>query len=254
METEPFAKIKDYTQTPEVIQSFSPVHLAGMFEIAGGLRFIRRRVGKGKKEHRVASPIMRISDNNVQGIDRLQQLLGGRTELANEESKAWIIERSNAAELAIAMKPFAPSRRTIISAIKQWADFDELPEERIKIADSVAGKYRDKVTAKNYAQLVKNPNFVAGVFDARGSISTTARDNIINLRIVIASQNKALLEALKSHYGFGFVTLAESAGTKKTIKGQPVTRKTDTWQWIIDNEGSNELLNKIGKYIRLRLP
>lgn len=144
-------------------------------------------------------------------------MFGGRT-LAekNVNSYRWYIKSEDAVELAVFIQDYSPSRAEAIAAFQNWINTEDLAE-RVVIAREFNEAARTEQTSalkEKYKDLVKNPLFVAGIFESRGLLFSRKRgDQTLDPVIIINSENVQLLEAIKEKYGGGISLATDNSRT-----------------------------------------
>lgn len=185
--------------------------LGGLFSAGGLMGFQienhkRQLKGGEETQHIYAYPVITYNDNHEAKIDRLKGRFGGRKfgPERNTNSWKWHIKSDGAVELAVLMQGYAPSRAETIAAFQNWRDTEDLAE-RVMIARELNQAIRIKqisIPKEAYENLVKNPQFLAGVFASRGRLYHEKREDHVSDPIIrMNSENAQLLEAIKERHG-----------------------------------------------------
>lgn len=231
------------TQNLRVYQA--PFWLAGAFEIGGGIWFqIRNSSG-------TITPHLSIGDNDQQRMQTLKGLCGGSVYRGGTGSWYWRASGYRAAFLAEIMEGKAPSRNEVLLAFQNWQSSTN--EERKIITEEIKDKERIPVTPSDYALLVKNPEFVAGVIDARAIVgSMTGKNRFKYDYLQVASTNGALLEALNQEYGGYQVEKYIAQGDTVKISTRSTIAKQDSYKWTVFHRKWRELVQTVGPNLKLR--
>lgn len=223
--------------------------LAGFMEAGASMRLTIVRNHQNGHETPQARPEIIYGDTNRQRISLLRGLLGSTGKPRQSKSTEYAVVRGNeAARMAHSIRPDAPSRQSIISAFLEWSQAD-FTEDRVDIAKRVSGRrVVDRVSPDDYARLVSEPDFVAGVIDCRGRASSIERPDkndlsywVTNL-LKVNSVNGALLHALQQKHG-GQLVQVGAQGETVTIRGRKVSLKNNIFEWILGAENATRLLS-----------
>lgn len=147
-----------------------------------------------------------------------------------------------AMDFAVAARPFAPSRDFVLQCFLEWAtgylQTDILLAEKYQKHPNPS---RLAIPTEQYLEKLKNPYFLAGVFDSRGIYSNTPRaDNLGKSRrmLRLRTKNKNLLEALCIHTGVQI--------SKPT--------QTGSREFRVSGTKCEEILSPIEKHLRILNP
>ena len=183
-------------------------YLGGAFEAGGWMgAFLHGTVVKGKK-YSYGNLGISLNDSEEETMIAFQSIVGGKI-YKEKGDNSWALKVSSRGIplIASAIENYAPSRSEFIALALLW---DEMTiEERIEAVtefkDSIGPGGRVKVDVTQYQNLVRLPEFLAGVVDARGKPAVTqrhgVRENTQDPSIRIGSPNRALLEAIQIEYG-----------------------------------------------------
>lgn len=183
---------------------------SGFLEVGGAFYFDTQF----KNGNPIVVPVISYTDNDLSRVYKLQQALGGTV---NEGSSKWSIRNLEAVSLAERIRPFAPARQHQIDNFSLAADLSHL--ERVELAEqhSRSSRFID-VPVDEYYCLINDPNFLAGIYDSRGSLASTSDNEPV---IYISTQNKSVLDAIKSE--FGGSVIEDKKPPAKGIRKRPST-------------------------------
>lgn len=183
-----------HSETREKIPLNSSVWLGAVFEVGGGMGFMISR-------KRYAYPYIQYHDTDRARVQHIFSSLGGEPHLLHPKLNSWKFRISNEKVPSIVeeIKPFASSRQKMIAAFEQWESVSV--RERMEIAQQHRARDRVNVAVEEYVRLLTNPNFLAGVIDARGIWSPSKTRDKSHPRLLVVTRNKPLLNALQSLYG-----------------------------------------------------
>lgn len=240
-------KLKQTIDFKEIPQFGLPFWLAGFLEIGSGVFFERRKTGTHGREAPYAFPVMSFSDHELKRLEIMQKIIGGRLKpIKHSRSIHLLVEGDQASWLAYSIRPYAPSRTTIIDAFLEWSAAT-MTEDRVALAQQYRGRRIINSTAVyNYTNLVTTPQFVRGVIDGRGNVGyreTSGKAEVTWIHPVVnfLSINGPLLEAMHSTYGGNF-HIVHRAGDTVVIRGEPVVLKNNSAQWTIGTGLMKELI------------
>jgi len=156
-------------------------------------------VSSSRKGIPIPTPYLQLQDNERTRVLKVLNALGGGT--CSPKRKSWYfrISSSNVPQIVLPFRPYAPSRLEMIDAFQAW-ELASIAKRR-KIAQENRAKDRTAVDAQTYRQLLQNPDFFAGVLDARGIWSPYSRRNRRYPRAQIISRNETLLVVLAQEIG-----------------------------------------------------
>lgn len=226
----------------------------GMAAWAGGVVEVSGTLGFNIQKKRLVYPQLQITDSNLNNISKLKELAGGRVyPHSNGTSHSWVLGGKNIYRLTETIKGFAPSRALAIDAIQLVEQTDV--HERLKIVQEYNSEREElpSVTEKDYYELVNNPQFTAGIIDAKGSISAleTWREEYgyVTPQLSLFLQNLPLLNVLKDKYG-GSVSQIISEGQDLNIEGRKTIAKSNRYVWTARKKSLENLLVDIGQYLQ----
>lgn len=239
--------------------------LGGFFEIAGMVSLqqgtTKRMTLTGIREHTYVYPVITYADDNPRNIKALQENFGGEGRLRNRSKKSWEYKAQKrlAFQLGEAMYTYAPSRQEILLAFQNIQTTESL-EEKLQIRQETRQRQRQKVTSEAYFPFVQNPEFIAGVLDARGMLGhnenygSNAEDpdaSYVYPKINICSTNRPLLEAIKRTYG-GHDTTLFYAGDQTEIDGEQTIITKDSVRWEVNLKDTQNLVGEVSPYLLLK--
>lgn len=179
-------------KTPEEIKFASRKYLAGIFEAGGSfsVNVYEGRIQCG----------LNFTDVSNETIGAIQKLFDGSEErLKDVRSNRWAItDTQKIASILVGIYEFALSRRVQIESFMEMLGASG--QEKIAIGKSFP-KERERVSEQEYNELVNDPSFLAGVFDARGH--TYFYENYGLHRINMQSKNISLMNAIQKAYQGG---------------------------------------------------
>lgn len=243
----------EFEQTPgltpnperqEVDPTTSARWFAGALEVGGTVGL---GIKRGKKGYITASPFITFTDSNEQCNQNLKQEFGGSIPPSNP--REWRLSGYKAAEIIANLEPYVVSRREIVLAVQNWLNSDTA--ERVEIAQQMKGYNRYQVgSMEEYARIVTDPVFVAGVLDNRGNIYPSSDKGYISPRVAVQSRNKGLLDALQKQYG-GRVVLNLEVGTKRTLGKNIIEAKRNSYEWVVTTAQARNLIQVTSDYLKL---
>lgn len=188
----PALKPIEKPRTPEEIKLASRKYLAGIFEAGGSftVNVYEGRIPCG----------LHFTDVSRGTIGAIQALYDGSEErLRDVRSRRWgITDSQKIAAIVEGIYEFAPSRKAQIESFIEMLGASG--QEKIAIGKSFP-KERERVAEGKYDELVNDPSFLAGVFDARGH--TYFYENYGLHRINMQSKNISLMNAIQKAYQGG---------------------------------------------------
>ena len=223
----------------EIDPTTSARWFAGALEAGGSVGFgIQTR----KNGHRAAYPFLTFRESKEIFNESLLKRFGGGVYRRGRNSLEWRITGYKAAEIVADMEPYVVSRKEV-TAMKNWLNADTA--ERVQTAEEMKGydRYQDG-SVDEYERLMRDPMFVAGVLDYKGTIYGHHDKQYIYPRVTIRSKNRNLLSALQSHYG-GEVSIALEAGTESAIGDYTFQTKKDSYEWTSIGAGARELIRSV---------
>lgn len=207
----------------------SPKWFAGALEAGGGLYLTIRKTRKRHNVYTYSCPEVAFHEPKEEFVDALQAEYGGY-KMRHGNSWSWRKAGYEVAELMAEAGPYVVSRTEMVTALENWLQADT--SERVQIAEQMKGYDRfGDGSVEDYAELVRHPEFVAGVIDNRGSITNVNnQENGEPSLLAITTQNKPLLEAIKRQFNLGRqVRVVSEAGRITKFAGQEVTIKKTSW-------------------------
>lgn len=247
----------DRDEFGEGVGNVDPIWFAGMAECAMNFGFNIGMTKSGSQELYYAKPVIQMTDNHLDRISALKSVVGGNYYHYRGGSYLWVFRGYKAANLAVSLKDFAPSRIEVITAFENWLNTDDR-EERLEIAGDFKASDNPYVDMDMYLPLVRLPQFTAGIVDARGEIYTVEQPPVgvenptywwVSQRLLVHSWNEALLEALASIYG-GSVQTRVSRG-RRSIWGSEWEGESIGHYWQLGSRNFGTLWEDIGSYVRL---
>lgn len=216
------------------------IWLGGAFEVGGGIYYSIH-----ERDNAVVSHI-EISDSSPTVLEKLHRELGGSFRpRSKSKSFVWIVSGHEASHVAISMNPFAPSRRGIIDIIEELGR-NKNPKERVAMVRRFREEeVADSTKAEDYSELVRIPEFVAGVIDVRGAVYSSPVVPRHPPQLRVHTTNKPLVEALIREFG-GEMTLDSSKGS--IVAGRYVTKK-DGLHWALGMEKTAGLYQFIKQHL-----
>ncbi len=198
--------IIESTHIPEFkeISDEDAKYLAGIFEMGGGMSMrpngrMRYTSTKWPLDMCVISKLY-FNDNNENVIIDLQKRFGGYVvKVEKKNSWRWTVQDLKATEILEQVKPYAPFRSPQIDAFSRLWDGITI-DKQLDLANAFTQHLhgvKDYPDPTAYSGLVKDPDFLRGVYAGRGaqynhSSSETLRFN---------SQNISLMTALGQEFG-----------------------------------------------------
>ena len=231
-------------ETPKVLET--PYWIAGVFEVAGSIQFTI-------KKQKYTYPVMTMGDNSLQRMTLMTGICGG-TIHRNYQSNTWewYLTGRRVAELALSMKDKAPSRKTALNAILDWASSPLC--DRLAITSEFDSKQRDSVDPSAYQTNTTIPEFLAGIYDSRAIpryFPSRQKPDATYPRLNIRSLNRALLLALFQQFG-GSIYHDDFKGDIQDIDGQPSKIINDSYNWNLSGENLVKFLTVIRPCLKLR--
>lgn len=219
--------------------------LAGALEAGGTIGFAIQR----SRGYTYGVPFIALHEPNESFVGLLKTEFGGSNR-PQRNSWEWRLSGPKVAELAAAMEPYVVSRKEMVMAMQNWMQADTA--DRVQIAKDMKGydRYQDG-SQEEYEALVKDPLFVAGVLDNRGSIYSSSENGYATPRIDVYSKNQPLLSALKERYG-GKVYVKTEAGIIITIMQRAFEVKKDSYVWTISHARARALIESVLDHLRIR--
>jgi len=200
--------------------------LGGIFAAGGRMAFNFKNQTKShagiERKYSYAYPVITFADANSKKIDKLKEMFGGRVKVKHKDEKSftWYLQSGNTVEFARALLGFCPNREEMIMAFENWENVNV--EEQLRVAKDF--KNTEVPKAEDYKNLVRNPQFLAGVLTARGGLSNAFRRGSPRETVLFfSSTNKQLAMALKQEYGAGIMPVGEKSN--QTTFGEAATTR-----------------------------
>jgi hypothetical protein len=226
----------------------NPAWLGGFFDI-GGSAWINRQVAPRVHSQYVSYLFgLNYSENDKQIVDSLSKYLGGNVyERTGVHSFDWRLFGKKALVLGTLMEDYSPSRQwaiDIMQSINASTDAEE-KEEFYRQYRKREGKAEN---TDIYKDLVNNPQFLAGVLDARARISDYSYSGP---RLELYSSNRPLISAIEQKYKGSMIVL-DKAGTTEMVKDVEYPVKKDRFEWQARTHTIEELYRDTEKFLVLR--
>lgn len=247
------------SESHESLQSYSPAWLAAIFEVASSIDFHTIRPMQKSGIRTYSYPLLTITDSDPDKMQKFQGIVGGRVYVnIKRGSNQWYIMGQPAVDIAIDMAPHAPSRTKIIEAFVNWENAGSM-EEKVEIAQEMKSHNRTDVKEEDYENLVRDPDFLAGVIDSRGSIFMSEHISPrgtsygwVNPQLDINSTNIALLKALRNEYD-GHTHINYEKGETIEVSSREYVAKKTSARWGAGDEICNKLAQITEGRIKLNL-
>lgn len=229
-------------ESVEIIPMSKCAWLGGVFEAAGGEMYC-----SVQKRNNTVIPHVGMSDSDQTVPERLYRDFGGSFRCISPNSFLWIISGHEASRIAMSMALFAPSRREVIDLIEKL-DQNRNPGERV----AMVREFRERKVAgfnqaKDYSRLLRLPEFVAGVIDARGAVCSSFSTVNHQPQLRLHTSNESLIDALIKKFG-GEKTLHSSKGSIVSIDGM-YTAKRDGLCWSLGMEETAPLYRFVSQHL-----
>ncbi len=198
-------------------------------------------------------PYIEIHSHDQSLLRRLLEVYGGHT-----KQRFWNKGGYTAAEIVASTLPFTVARREHAIAMQNWLNAESLAD-KIAIAHDLRGKtWQQNTEPESYAELLKNPAFIAGIFDSRGYMyirtANSKSDKAGHAQYVqVGSKNLGLLRALESSFG-GRAKVTVPAGTAIDIRDTVVETQVDTHIWRALSSEAVNFLRFASPYLQTALP
>lgn len=232
-----------------VILSQAP-WLAGTFETGGSMSIaLSRRPQNGAGENQTKNVVPFLSRNGKKNaLDYLKDLFGGRVRHQKGMSWQWELAGTPALLLARQMKPYSPSRQTAIRAFED-TELAASYYDKKQIADNLKENgLLDEVTVDQYRELVRNPAFLAGVFDTRGHVYKIEKSGYL---VYFYSSNRPLMEALELATG-ATIDINCEAGTEVTVRDRVFVTERDSLKLPLTTSQTQMLLQRIEPHVQMK--
>lgn len=223
-------------KTPEAHEAdvVSRKWLGGFLDINGSVYFT---IASPRNTEPYSWPAIRFSEENRGVMERVRSAFGveGLSIVPSKQDKSntLTITRHKAADILLSAGPYAPSRKTVARYVAWWRRATTT-RERYQAALSYKEAKNREVAADggDYQRLVKCPQFVAGLIDAKGCPFDFGEAHRVGLRIY--SQNNTLLQRLHEQY----------CGSEPIEGG-------GTYYWSVESSDYSELLASVWPYLRV---
>lgn len=198
-------------------------------------------------------PHIEIHSHDQLMLRRLYEVYGGSI-----KDLFWGKGGYTAAEIVASTLPYTVARREHALAMQNWLNAENI-DEKVRIAGELKGRaWQEDSEPESYAELLRNPAFVAGIFDSRGYMQVrtahTDRDKEDHAQYVhVGSKNIGLLKALESHFG-GVVKVVKPAGTIINTGDTSFETQVDTIAWEVLSSKALNFLQFVGPYLQSQLP
>ena len=191
-------------------------------------------------------PRVSVGDNSREKLIKLKNILGGTVSgggSRGESQHLWTLGQSSLVVcLAEHMQQFVPSWQETIWAFLSWAETDSM-EDRLEIAQMANGEEDNNFTINDYLPLVRDVEFLAGVFDSRGMLKD---------RLLVRSKNGSLLAALQFVYGgFHDVTVEKGTVWAGRERGVIYTSSSESYEWRVTAETHREFKHQLDGHLKL---
>ncbi|KKS45342.1 MAG: hypothetical protein UV10_C0027G0002 [Candidatus Azambacteria bacterium GW2011_GWA1_42_19] len=222
--------------------AFHPAWLAGMLECAGSINF-DKQIDK-KTGNVYYHPVIGIGDNSQARMLLLQSITGGYLCKDSGNTWRWRIWGKKALEIAEQIAQFTILKKEVLTAFQNWENTDDR-DERAEIVEILKSNTGPDISSESYIPLILNPQFLAGVVDARGMFThkrefggegEDAHDWVMPF-LAIISQNIVLLESIVIIYS-GKVLDYHSK---------------NSFGWRGNSQESKELARIVDPYLKLRV-
>ena len=179
-------------------------YLAGIFEMGGGMSMrpknsSRYPATKWPLDMCVVSKVY-FNDNNQDALLDLKGMFGGDVvKVKDKNSWRWIAQDLQATEILERIRPYAPFRSPQIDAFSRLWDGITI-DKQLELAEAFTQHLhglKDYPDVEAYRDLVKDPDFLRGVYAARGAQYRYKTDEILRFN----SQNISLMTALGQEFG-----------------------------------------------------
>lgn len=179
-------------------------YLAGIFEMGGGMSMRPKNSSlysdtKWPLDMCVVSKVY-FNDNNEEVLVDLKRKFGGDVvKVKDKKSWRWIAQDLQATEILERVRPYAPYRSPQIDAFSRLWDGITI-DTQLELAEAFTEHLhglKDYPDAGAYKALVKDPDFLRGVYAARGAQYSYKTDEILRFN----SQNISLMAALGQEFG-----------------------------------------------------
>lgn len=198
-------------------------------------------------------PYIEMHSHDRTMLSKLHETYGGQL-----KPRFWGKGGYIAAEIVAATLPSTVARTEHALAMQNWLNAEHL-DEKIAIARDLKGRsWQQDSEPESYASMLKNPAFVAGVFDSRGYMGIrTARTHSTSedhaQYVHVGSKNIGLLEALRAHFG-GRVRVTSPAGSVTEYRERVIETYVDTTAWEVLSSEAINFLRFAYPYLQTTLP
>lgn len=223
--------------------------LAAALQVGGSVRF---DTYKGR-----SYPLLQIGDNNQDRIEKILDRYGGyKSHLGANHTPCWTVKGEDAVTLAQVIKPYSPLHQGMIGAFDRWITTNDL-NRRLEIATKTPLSNWRLVPAEAFADLVRQPDFCAGIYDMRGLKTSTAHsDNQEGgwfiPEIHVNSQNGFLLKALQLEHKGRFRIKGFSAKKAGLAIDDVDIREFNSFIWIVGVRNAKKFFALIRDCLLLR--
>lgn len=234
--------------------------LAGVFEVGGSMSLwaVPRKNRQDRPQAASWGPIVQVRvglwDSDEARARRLAELFGGSVgRVEGEHSWRWMADTRSGRAIGVAIQPYAPSRAAFSEAVRHWDELDPMQKVQAVRAFKASDNPSHPRTAPDphvYDALVADPNFLAGVVDARGSMAQRRYEGhgtgYFYPHITIQTTNLALLEAVQRRYR-GRLELRNGSSASSADQNA-----TSTVLWKAQGRAAADLYELIRPHLLLR--
>ncbi len=244
-------------ETKETLRLSPSEHRGGMLSIAGELSLVQKSKLDYGNIYTYPSLAVRYSDDDPLVIANLMPMFQqGGNEISMRrrgESVRIEVQGKRAGVFVEGIDNFTPGRKGILRAYRDIRDANS-NEEKMEIYHAYKnGEYEEEVSgSSDYERLVLLDTWVAGIYDARGSIHNPTNPNHPSgLGNGISSTKEDLLRVMANRFG-GTVEMTKPSGSEIVIDGQVRRTQHDSFQWRVYGRESQRFISTISPHLRLR--
>lgn len=234
--------------SPELDSRTDGKWLAGAFE--GGLKSIsfREQTKRGDRKQSVLT--IELTSRDEHFIDNVIGAFGGNKYTKRAQSWRWVVTGRRAAELVVAAGNSTVFHQPLSEVTQQWIDAESY--QKVMLARDLATQPTVPLTSSSYAELVKDPHFLAGVVDFHGRIYNAVKHGEHVPTVLISTRNNALLEAIQNEYGgTSYAYLQEGEPLHRFGTDMLATREARCWD--VSHALARKVITVIEPYV-LRVP
>ncbi|MEK7499735.1 MAG: hypothetical protein AAB649_03965, partial [Patescibacteria group bacterium] len=137
-----------------------------------------------------AYPQIQYKSQDIDPLLFLQNVFGGSISIL-ERSNNWGTNGQLAHDILVAISSYAPSKKHFSTLAATWNDYTI--EEKIAVIQKIRELDTPFPHKDEYVPLVRNKQFLAGLFDARAALTIAGK-------LRLSCPNQPLLEALQELY------------------------------------------------------